>query len=247
MGGSLMPEWIRALEEYRYSVILHDYPNADQYQDFFNFPIPIGNRADTVAFETHFRDLAATNIEVWIEVIYWKMYSQKNRRNKITNQVVYHLQANEITPQALLSACENYIDDDTQLNLYVIRQLLGFATDVIAIAATFPAFLRPDLFPMVDTRIAKWVGQNMLTHNNANHNAPQLVRPHYYLDRRTTVLTLKDFEFVHSWYRWCKYKANQLSELTPIEWRSRDVEMAVFKAWGNRHEQHPIIELEIIP
>jgi hypothetical protein len=99
---------------------------------------------------------------------------------------------------------------------------------------------------MVDTRIAKWVGQNMQAHNAANPNAPQLVRPRY-LDTTATVLTLSDFQFVYSWNRWCRNKANQLNDITSTNWRPRDVEMAVFNAWGNRGDQHPIIQLEILP
>jgi hypothetical protein len=99
---------------------------------------------------------------------------------------------------------------------------------------------------MVDTRIAKWVGQNMQAHNDAGPNAPQLVRPRS-LDTEATVLTLTDFEFVYSWNRWCRHKANQLNTCTSINWRPRDVEMAVFNAWGDRGEQHPVINLEMVP
>lgn len=239
-------EWKRSLDGYRYSVTLQNYENADQYPGFFNFSIPINDRCSTVSFETHFRELAATNIEAWLEVIFWKMYSQANRRNNITNQVAEHLQAENVSPQTLLEACQNYIENDTRPHLDTIRQLLGFNSSAIAIAATFPAFLRPDLFPMVDTRIAKWVGQNMQAHNDANPNDPQLVRPRY-LDTQATVLTLTDFEFVYSWNRWCRHKSNQLNDVTSINWRPRDVEMAVFNAWGNGGEQHPIIQLEILP
>lgn len=239
-------EWKRSLDGYRYRVTMQNYENADQYPGFFNFSIPIGDRSNTVSFENYFRELAATNIEVWLEVIFWKMYSQPNRRNKNANKVAKYLQKKNISPHELLEACNKYIENDTQANLDAIRQLLGFSSRVIAIAATFPAFLRPDLFPMVDTRIAKWVGQNMQAHNVANPNAPQLVRPRY-LDTTATVLTLSDFKFVYSWNRWCRYKANQLNDITSINWRPRDVEMAVFNVWGNRGKQHPIIQLEILP
>ncbi len=239
-------EWKRSLDGYRYCVTMQNYENADQYPGFFEFPIPTGDRSNTVSFETHFRELAATNIEVWIEVIFWKMYSQANRRNNKTNQVAEHFQKQNVSPHALLEACNYYIEKDTKTNLDSIRQLLGFSSRAIAIAATFPAFLRPDLFPMVDTRIAKWVGHNMQAHNNANSKAPQLVRPRY-LDTTATVLTLTDFQFVYSWNRWCRHKANQLNECTSIDWRPRDVEMAVFNAWGDRGEQHPIIQLENLP
>jgi hypothetical protein len=237
--------WIRALEEYRYSVSLEHYANANQYPKYFHFSIPINDRDSTILFEKHFRDRSAVCIEAWLEVVFWKMYSQAKWRNNLTNQVANHLQESETNPSSLLDACEAYIQNDTRDNLNLIRTALGFESQSVAVAATFPAFLRPDLYPMVDTRIAKWIGENMDLHNVSNPNAPQLVRPRY-LDTQATVLTLRDFDFVHSWTRWCRYKAIQLTELTSFNWRPRDVEMAVFRAWGNRNEQHPFIQLEVL-
>jgi hypothetical protein len=148
IAGLLMPnEWIRSLDGFRYQVAMQNYENADQYPGFFNFPIPLGDRSNTIAFENHFRELAVTNIEVWLEVVFWKMYSQAHRRNEKTNQVAKHLQNESISPQVLLEACNEYIGNDTRANLDAISKLLGFSSRAIAIAATFPAFLRPDLFP----------------------------------------------------------------------------------------------------
>lgn len=240
-----MNEWKKSLESYRYSVTMKDYIYSDQYPGFFEFPIPTGDRSDTLSFENHFRELARTNIEVWIEVIFWKMYSQTGRRDNKTIQVAEYFKKQQVSPHILFEACNNYIEKDTKTNLDSIRRLLGFSSTAIAIAATFPAFLRPDLFPMVDTRVAKWVGLNMQAHNNGDRKAPQLVRPRY-LDTKSTVLTLTDFDFVQSWNRWCRHKANQLSEFTAIDWRPRDVEMAIFNAWGDRGKKHPIIQLEIL-
>jgi hypothetical protein len=223
-------EWKKSLDSYRYPVNLKDYIDSDQYPDFFKFPIPTGDRSETISFENHFRELARTSIEVWIEVIFWKMYSQTGRRDNKTKQVADHFKEHDVAPYVLFEACNNYIEKDTKTNLDSIRRLLGFSSTAIAIAATFPAFLRPDLFPMVDTRVAKWVGINLQAHNDGNLKVPQLVRPRY-LDTTATVLTLSDYDFIHSWNRWCRHKANQLTEFTSIEWRPRDVEMAIFNAW----------------
>jgi hypothetical protein len=236
--------WKRALEEYRYDVSLECYENAQNYPEHFCFSVPINDRCSTASFENHFRE-SANEIGAWLEVVFWKMYSQANRRNGVTNRVAQSLAANGISPQSLLQACEAYIENDTRANLDGVRRLLGFQSPSIAVAATFPAFLRPDICPMVDTRVAKWVGANMEAHNLANPHGPQLVRPQY-LDNTATVLTLADIEFVQSWNRWCRHKANQLNALTRTLWRSRDVEMAVFYAWGNRNDPHPVLELEVL-
>lgn len=238
--------WQKALNTYNYSVTLEDYVNASEYPGYFTFPTRINNHSSTVSFENHFRKGAPTDIEFWLEVIFWKMYSQSGRRDNRTNKVASHFKSAGISPKQLLNACSNYISNDTTSNLRTIIELLGFNSRVIAIAATFPAFLRPDLFPMVDTRIAKWVGANMQAHNNASQSGPQLVRPRY-LDTQATVLTLADFEFVDSWTHWCRHKANQLTGCTSIKWRPRDVEMAVFNASGDRGKKHPVIQLEVLP
>ncbi len=109
---------------------------------------------------------------------------------------------------------------------------LGFSSRAIATALTFPAFIAPNKFPMVDTRVAKWVGENLNVQHMADPSAPILVRPSY-LDSSATVLTLSDYCFVESWTAWCCYKADRLSEVTGYPWRPRDVEMAVFTAYGN--------------
>lgn len=234
--------WELALKTYNYPVKLADYRNAQNYKGYFKFN-PIGNSSSTALFESHFREGASKNIESWLEVIYWKMYSQNGRSHDKTDAVADYFCKAKITPDKLLTKCNNYIADDSRKNLNEIIKLLGFSSNSIAIAATFPAFLRPDLFPMVDTRIAKWVGISMSEQNSSNTNIPQLIRPRY-LDTRATVLTLSDMDFVKAWTRWCRHKANQLSMLTNIDWRPRDVEMAVFNAWGNKNECHPKLKLE---
>jgi hypothetical protein len=236
--------WELALKTYKYPVQLSDYERSSSYPGYFIFS-PIDNASTTALFEDHFRKGANDEIELWLEVIYWKMYSQGGRSNIKTNEIADHFKQSRITAQQLMIVCNNYLADDTRENLSSIIKLLGFASSAIAIAATFPAFLRPDLFPMVDTRIAKWVGKCMDEHNNASSKAPKLVRPKY-LDNTSTVLTLTDIEFVKSWTQWCRHKAIQLSKRTSIDWRARDVEMAVFNAWGDRNKKHPKLKLEVL-
>jgi len=83
---------------------------------------------------------------------------------------------------------------------------------------------------MVDTRIAKWVGWQL---EQGQFTASQLVRPKF-LDSKETVIQMHDFGFVEAWIKWCRNTATLLSQSTAQHWRSRDVEMAVFRAWGDR-------------
>jgi hypothetical protein len=235
--------WEKALKSYSYPVTLSEYGHAQNYSGHFAFS-PINDRASTILFEDYFRNNASTKLGYWLEVVFWKMYSQGGRRDIKTNDMASHFKTSGITASQLSSTCNNYIKNDTRQNLQAIVKCLGFTSTAIAISATFPSFLRPDLYPMVDTRIAKWVGKHMTAYNTASPNSPQLIRPRY-LDTKSTVLTLSDIDFVKSWTLWCRHKATQLSNLTTLEWRPRDVEMAVFYAWGDRNTIHPVIALEV--
>lgn len=108
----------------------------------------------------------------------------------------------------------------------------------VAIAATFPAFMAPERFPMVDTSVAQWATACLSRHNTADPTGPQLVRPAY-PENGSTVLTLSDWPFIESWIHWCRHTASKLRSQTDFEWRARDVEMAVFSAWRDGKDLHP--------
>jgi hypothetical protein len=116
-----------------------------------------------------------------------------------------------------------------------LRKLFGFQTRVIAIVATFPAFIEPERFPMIDTRIAKWVRNHFNEQNAADRLGPQLVAMSH--DR---VLAMADFVFMQRWIEWCRYTAGKLTALTEQPWRARDVEMAVFQAEGDSLALSPL-------
>jgi hypothetical protein len=93
---------------------------------------------------------------------------------------------------------------------------------------------------MVDTRIAKWVSVEMDKHNQTDPLGPQLIRPKL---RKKGVLKMNDFEFMTSWIQWCRRTAEKLASTDDgLHWRARDVEMAVFRAWGDK-KSHPAINL----
>lgn len=236
--------WTESLSEYSYPFDLSDFEDAGNYPEWFELKSSVGDRDSTIKFEDHFRNHAAEAIEPWLEVVYWKIYSQPTgRADRMTQRVASYSRDNDVPPQLLWYACNNYVENPTRKNLEDFRMLLlGLRSRTIALACTFPAFLKPELYPMVDTRIAKWVGSSMNLHNNADPSGPQLIRPKF-LDSQQTTLTMTDFEFVETWISWCRHTARKLTERTLSEWRSRDVEMAVFSAWGGRHDTHPKLHL----
>jgi hypothetical protein len=236
--------WTQSLFDYRYPVDLSRYADANLYPAWFKFNSLAGDREHTMQFEAHFRDYAVKAIEPWLEVVYWKMYSQPSTRgNKTTRKLAAHFRDNSVKPQTLWDSCNRYIERPTRQHFESVRTALGLASQSIAVAATFPAFLRPDLFPMIDTRIAKWVSACMASHNAADPSGIQLTKPHFNASKQT-VLTMNDFSFLQNWILWCRHAALKLTERTSSEWRARDVEMAVFNAWGGRFDNHPKHDLK---
>ena len=125
-----------------------------------------------------------------------------------------HIQQTGITASALLRRCQNYMKNPTVLYLPVVSPPAIAKTDVVATSATFPAFLRPDLFPMVDTQVTKWVENNPWI----GMVAPRL--------GKAEVLHEKHWDYIWAWIQWCRETAIKLGP----DWTPRDVEMAVFTA-----------------
>jgi hypothetical protein len=239
--------WRKALASYDYQV------------DFSGFPHDPGcegppktkfsSRADTVDFESYFRRTGTAQLCPWFEVIYWKMFSQgKYRRMLQVNERMAYWNDRSVPPGNLWKACKAYTDEPCKGTFRGFLKLFGFTIEPLAIAATFPAFVNPDDFPMVDTRVAKWVIEFGAEHNAADPAGAQLRQPEAFARGSTTVLTMLDFDFMLAWTEWCHYTAGKLSKLSQpsVKWRARDVEMAVFRAWGNRHPVDSI-RLEPLP
>ncbi|MBI5293582.1 MAG: hypothetical protein HY872_17030 [Chloroflexi bacterium] len=246
MSVKLSSGWTQALETYRYAVRLRDFADAGLYPGWFSRDLSNGDRHGTSEFESYFRANAANHIEPWLEVAFWKLYSQPAWRDNLPRQMAAYWVEKRIIPETLLEACLNYTRDLSSNRFNLMRETLGMRTPVVAVPATYPAFLRPDLFPMVDTRVAKWVRYSLMEHNLADPSGPQLVTSNY-PENGQTALTMSDFLFTQSWVKWCKYTAQKLSTFTSVEWRARDVEMAVFNAWGDRNDDHPKLRLEPLP
>jgi ribosomal protein L40E len=67
-------KWQHALDEYRYPVNLTTFADRQEYSGWFTRNIEIGDRAQTIKFETLFRQNAPEHLEAWFEVVFWKLY-----------------------------------------------------------------------------------------------------------------------------------------------------------------------------
>jgi len=235
--------WIRALDAYSYPVNLRNYERAHEFPGFFDMII-VGDKNSTIAFEDYFRS-NIQKIEAWCEVVFWKLYSQRKYRDKNTKKCWDFWKSEDITAKDLYNAANNFIVNNDRDSFNKYRKLWPFSSRVIAVLATLISFLAPDYFPMIDTRIAKWVDSQLNIHNKSDPDDPQLLKSRYG-QTTSTVLTMADFDFYSRWIYWTRHTANKLSQQTEIKWRARDVEMAVFTAWGGKRCPHPWLPLDPI-
>ncbi len=215
--------WARALDEYRYPVDLARFSGADEHASWFDLDTKPGDRLKTTGFEDRFREQAQHRLEVWGEVAFWKLYTMPQVRNRTTQRVLDV----RVRPDELWSACMDYIDAGSKKSFSTFRSRL-FASPGVATAATFPAFICPERFPMVDTQITRWALENGHLHCYSGIGGPDLERVRAL--QAGQVLTERHWPFIESWIAWCRFTARELNRRTACAWRARDVEMAVFTA-----------------
>ena len=214
-------DWLTAREKYRYRVDLAQFPGAREHPN--SFDLKIESRSETMRFEDRFREHAGQHLNAWGEVVFWKLYTTRVARNKTTRQVL----ESRVPPDELWWACANYIQRGDLESFRVLRSKL-FTTPVVATAATFPAFICPEKFPMVDRKVTRWARENGHLHRYSGVGGPNLeCVPELHPG---IVLNESHWPFVESWFAWCRFTARRLSKRTRSAWRARDVEMAVFEA-----------------
>jgi len=222
-----MPKsWKEALTTYSYPVDMKCYEKAREFPGFFCTVIK-GDRNSTMAFEDHYQKLAPTEIAAFFEVVFWKLYSQRNRCQKGTTRIVDFVQETVITPERLWEAVQLFVRTQTRENLKRIRGALGIRTDVLAVPLTLPALASLETIPMIDNQVARWVTHNYIDHNT---NRVATLAP---FEMNYTSLRDNDFSSYLRWVHWCREVAQVLTNLTAQRWRARDIEMAVFTAQRN--------------
>ena len=224
-----MPQtWRHALDEYCYPVDLRRFDGASQHPGWFELNICPGDPLQTTGFETRFRAQARHHLQAWAEVVFWKLDS--GGRGIAATQTRRLLDPRRpVSASELWSSCTAYIEQPDRTTFSAMRSKL-FTTKAVATAATFPAFICPEKFPMVDTQVARWMREN-----GEQHGYPGDI------DRvPSAAITESHWPFVTSWMAWCQTMAAKLSQRTGFFWRARDVEMAVFTAQRYGLELNPL-------
>lgn len=227
-------DWHEALDSYSYPVNLREFSGRGRFPGWFGLDLRKGDLSETTQFETHFRESGASRLEPWYEVVFWKMYSQRGRADFQTKRTIERIE-NKTSASTLWKHCDEYVQSETKDSFTQFQHLL-VEWDSVAVAFTFPAFSCPNRFPMVDTRTARYVAceASRLEFSTASKIDKTLKR---YRDTGGGVLTLRDWPFIEEWVGWCRKMADRLSAHKKRIWRARDVEMAVFRAWGNPEER----------
>ena len=220
--GADLQWWVK-LSDYNYPTDLQAYSGKNNYPGYFN--LRPNNRESTIRFEDHFRQTIMSSdlqIGLFLEVVYWKMYSQRGRAEIRTDAMATFLSADGDRTSGLKKAIDNFVLHPSNKNATLLISACGLRSRTIAVAFTFPALYRPDLYPMVDKRVAKWVN-NKLTEQNLRRTKLIPFR------MSQTSLQMDDFNAYLCWVEWCREQALLLNTLQPkINWRPRDVEMACF-------------------
>ena len=259
--------WENALCRYRYPVNLSDFEGAgDHPPGWFELNLRRGDRRETMSFEDRFRHLAEHHLEAWYEVLYWKNYSVGLIRDRQTWDLMTRTSISEVltlpnatadeikgiveaagfdwdevrrrgvvTAERLLGRCREYMASPTLDSFRKFRDMI--VGSGVAVAATYPSFLDPDRFPMVDRHVARWATINREQHSFQRYGGPDLFTYAGLGERR---LTDNDWDFVSSWTDWCRFLAARLASLTDRNWRARDVEMAVFTAQRDNMVLNPL-------
>lgn len=225
-----MPEsWKRALQEYSYPFDLRKFKDAASYPGWFEDNADKGDRQKTMAFEARFREQAPSNLEAWYEVVYWK----SPRR---VDEVIGNIRSSQVTADELWKLAMKYMENPTRDTLRPFKDRI-VKSPMIATVTTFPAFICPTRFPMVDRYVVRWAKDHASRHSYAHCDGPDIS-----IAGKWKGEDVRDYmwPFVDSWTHWCRFTARRLSQLTKCEWRARDVEMAVFAA------QHKCLELNPI-
>ena len=233
----MVDSWLKARNGYSYPVRLNQYERSTEYTNHFKKNIG-GDRASTVSFENYFRKNCVKVVEVYFEVIFWKLYSQPAYRQQGTSRIIDYITERGVPAESLAQSLHTFIEQPNRRNLTKIRKLLGISTNVLAIPLTLVSFYQPENYPMIDNVTAKWVNMYMKRHNECTQ--AKLTR----FSRNYTSLRYNDFENYLNWVNWCNEIAEKLSSQTDLKWRPRDVEMAVFTDYRCNKSESRLVALK---
>ena len=208
--------WEKARSKYDWTVDLRDFKHKDNYEGYFNEVI---DNENTLSFENKFK-LSLESEQTFVtagEVCFWKNYGSHLSRDKLTNSLLKLLAQDKKWETYVYSLVE-LATTPTFENIDSFRKACGqpngFATPV-----TFRSFYNPNAYPMVDKIIGFWWNAHKAEYWKSN--APNFLQRD---GDGWLGLNEQNWNAYLEWTNFCREYS------TLLNWRARDVEMAVWEA-----------------
>ena len=207
--------WVNALEKYSWRVDLGRFKRAADYPGYFNRVI---RPADVVAFENQFRGAidGTGSFEIAGEVCFWK--SHRNNTQKLLTYLAERVNWDRFV-RAIKQVAASPSHDNFVALQSACSQPSGFATPI-----TFLAFYKPTEYPMVDKHIANWWAVNKAKYGY--EASPKFSQRGDGLIQRSK----QSWNAYIAWTRFCCDYAARMAKNCGVNWRARDIEMAVWEA-----------------
>ena len=198
--------WVDALEHYEYRVNLADYEQGWLGNDWTELVLIPGNREQTINLENRFRARGSNSLKSWYAVVFWKMYSNGLARTQRTRSVIERVTNQRLEAGRIWDACSNSTKEGTAEAFQILLTMLSVGRR-LPVVATFPAFMEPDRFPMVDLHVGLWVNRYLEQYaGGARGLDSELVQC-----RDPRKITIDYWQFYSVWINWCRTAAAVLS------------------------------------
>lgn len=210
--------WVNALEKYSWRVDLGRFKRAADYPGYFNRVI---TPARVMAFENQFRGAidGTGSFEIAGEVCFWK--SHRNNTQKLLTYL-----AERANWDRFVRAIKEVSANPSYDNFVALRGACslrwGFATPI-----TFLAFYRPTDYPMADRHIANWWMAHKADYGLGDS-------PDFSQYNGVIQPCKISWNAYIAWARFCCDYAVRMAKNCGVNWRARDIEMAVWEAQKDR-------------
>ena len=221
--------WNNAYRIYRWTVDLRHFIDSGNYRGYFDRIIGPDN---VVEFENTFRQAINKAKEdgsfaIAGEVCFWKNYGNAPARNRVTQALLDHLSSPDNWKE-FAKRIQEISNNPSYDNFVALRdacnQPMGFATPI-----TFLAFYTPTKYPMVDKHIANWWKAHKADHGFGDSGRFSQ-RCDGWIQTYTISQNKLNWNAYMTWKRFCNDYAVKIAKNCGLDWRARDVEMAVWQA-----------------